>query len=212
MGITERKEREKEQRHNDIIDAAEKIFFKQGFENATMDDVAEEAELSKATLYLYFKNKEDLHFAICLRALLILFEMFKKAVSKSKSAYENLLDIGKAYVEFAQKHSDYFKSMLHFEAKEFHPTDCHSCILADENKCPLLLLIGVIGEGQKEKSVRSDISAEIMGHLLWSQTTGVLQMASTKKCDILKDKITAENLLFAHFEILKNGIKGQENA
>jgi AcrR family transcriptional regulator len=207
MGIAERKEREKEQRRNDIINAAEKIFFSKGFDNATMDDVAEKAELSKATLYLYFKSKEDLHFAICIRALLILNGMFKNAVAKSRSAYENLVEIGKAYVEFAYKYSNYFKSVLHFEAKEFHGSDCGSCILGDLGNCPLMFLIGMIEEGQKDKSVRSDIPAEIIGHLLWSQTTGVLQMASTKKCEILKDKVNAENLLNAHFEILKTGIK-----
>ena len=47
MGITERREREKEQRKNDIVDAAERVFFKRGHEYATMDDVAIEAELSK---------------------------------------------------------------------------------------------------------------------------------------------------------------------
>jgi hypothetical protein len=50
-----------------------------------------------------------------------------------------------------------------------------------------------------------------MGHLLWAQTTGVLQIASTKKCDMLKEEITAESLLYAHFEILKTGIKGKKN-
>ena len=69
MGITERREREKEQRHNDIIDAAEKVFFSRGLEHATMDNVAVEAELSKGTLYLYFKSKEELYLAILLRSL-----------------------------------------------------------------------------------------------------------------------------------------------
>jgi TetR/AcrR family transcriptional regulator len=211
MGIAERKEREKEQRKNDIIDAAEKIFFTRGFDNATMDDVAEEAELSKATLYLYFKSKEDLHFAICIRALLILIGMFKEAVSDSKSAFENLLEIGKTYVAFAHKHTSYFKAMLHFESKELHGTDCSSCLLGDEDNCPLMFLIETIRKGQNDKSVRSDISAEIMGHILWSQTTGVLQVASVKKCDILKEKITAESLIYSHFEILKTGIKGEKN-
>ena len=60
MGIAERKEREKEQRRKAILDAAEKVFFEKGLKYSTMDDVAEEAELSKGTLYLYFKNKEEL--------------------------------------------------------------------------------------------------------------------------------------------------------
>ena len=59
MGIAERKEREKLQRRKDIIDAAEKVFFYRGFESATMDEIAEKVELSKGTLYLYFKSKEE---------------------------------------------------------------------------------------------------------------------------------------------------------
>ena len=60
MGIAERKEREKEHRRNTILDAAEEVFFSKGINLATMDEVAERAELSKGTLYLYFKNKEEL--------------------------------------------------------------------------------------------------------------------------------------------------------
>ena len=67
MGIAERREREKDQRRNTILDAAEKVFFSQGINLATMDGVAEEAELSKGTLYLYFKSKEELFLGIACR-------------------------------------------------------------------------------------------------------------------------------------------------
>jgi AcrR family transcriptional regulator len=43
MGTAERREREKQQRKNDILDAAEKVFFQKGLNVATMDEVAEEA-------------------------------------------------------------------------------------------------------------------------------------------------------------------------
>ncbi len=69
MGITERKEREKQRRKEDIINSAEGVFFSKGFESATMDDIAEKVELSKGTLYLYFKSKEDLHLAVALKAI-----------------------------------------------------------------------------------------------------------------------------------------------
>jgi hypothetical protein len=64
MGVAERKEREKQQRRNDIIDAAEKLFFAKGHDNTTVDDIAKEAELSKGTVYLYFSSKEDLMFGV----------------------------------------------------------------------------------------------------------------------------------------------------
>lgn len=207
MGITERKVREKEQRRNDIIDAAEKILFMKGYDNTTMEEVAEEAELSKATLYLYFKSKEDLHFAICARAMQILMRMFQKAVSKNKSAFEDLVEVGKAYVKFAQKHSDYFKSIIYFEGKDLSEKDCKECILGNTEKCPLMFLIKLIEKGQKDKSVKSSVSPEIMGHLLWAQTTGVLQMANTKKCQVLLDKMNIEDIISGHFKILKSGIK-----
>ena len=57
MGIAERREREKRMRRRQIVDAAKKIFSIKGFSGATMENIAQEAELSPATLYLYFTNK-----------------------------------------------------------------------------------------------------------------------------------------------------------
>jgi TetR/AcrR family transcriptional regulator len=207
MGIPERKEREREQRRNEIIDAAESIFFSKGFDTATMDDVANEAELSKATLYLYFKSKEDLHFGICARGLKILLEMFKNAVSKNKNSFENLVEVGKAYMKFANKYNNYFKCMMHFEAKELQDMECDDCLLGNIDDCPLIFLIRLIEKGQMDKSVKTGVSPEIMGHLLWSQTTGVLQMANAKKCHIFTEKLNAEEIIKGHFKILKSGIK-----
>jgi len=69
MGIQERKEREKERRRQQIIVAAKRVFSEKGFNKATMEDIAKEAELSPGTLYLYFKNKEELYASLSLRIL-----------------------------------------------------------------------------------------------------------------------------------------------
>lgn len=69
MGIRERKEREKERRRQQIIVAAKRVFTSKGFNKATMEDIAQEAELSPGTLYLYFKNKEELYASLSLRIL-----------------------------------------------------------------------------------------------------------------------------------------------
>lgn len=83
MGIAERKEREKQQRREEIIQAAEKVFFSKGFEKSTMDDIAERAELSKGTLYLYFKSKEDLHMAVARKAIGLLNSITSAVKKKS---------------------------------------------------------------------------------------------------------------------------------
>ena len=66
MTIAERKEREKEQRRMQIISAAEKLFFQSGYDQVSMEEIAREAELSKGTIFFYFKNKEALFITIVL--------------------------------------------------------------------------------------------------------------------------------------------------
>ena len=65
MGITERREREKIERRNAILNCAKELIFEQGVERVGMEDIARKAELSKATLYLYFSGKEILFNEIC---------------------------------------------------------------------------------------------------------------------------------------------------
>jgi len=62
MTVAERKHREKAQRREDILNAAEKLFFSRGYDNVLMDEIANEVDLTKATLYLYFNDKESLFF------------------------------------------------------------------------------------------------------------------------------------------------------
>jgi len=69
MGIQERKERERERRRQQIMVAAKRVFSVKGFSKATMEDIAKEAELSPGTLYLYFKNKDELYASLSLRIL-----------------------------------------------------------------------------------------------------------------------------------------------
>jgi len=55
-----RRQREREQRFQSILDAAENLFAKKGYHHTNMDEVADLAEVSVGTVYFYFKNKEDL--------------------------------------------------------------------------------------------------------------------------------------------------------
>lgn len=60
MGIAERKERERTERKDSILQAAVRVYMEEGYHAATMDKIAEAAELSRATIYLYFKTKDEI--------------------------------------------------------------------------------------------------------------------------------------------------------
>jgi TetR/AcrR family transcriptional regulator len=117
------KQQEKEQRCNYILDAAEKMFFSRGYDNVSMDDIASEIGLNKATLYLYFKNKESLFFAVVLRGALILNAMIKECVKKCKTGMEIIDAIGIAYLEFADRYPYYSRAYLYFRSDRFSIED-----------------------------------------------------------------------------------------
>lgn len=82
MGIHERKEREKERRRQQIMIAAKRVFSTNGFSKSTMEDIAREAELSPGTIYLYFKNKDELYASLSLRILQYLNIRLKHVINR----------------------------------------------------------------------------------------------------------------------------------
>ena len=109
MSLAKWKEREREQRQNDIIDAARKLLIDRDFDKISMDEIAREVGLGKSTLYLYFKNKESLYFAIVLRGIRIWDQMIREEVEKGITGLEKFIAYGNANKEFSTKYPDYFR-------------------------------------------------------------------------------------------------------
>ena len=217
MGIIERRQREKEHRHNDIIDAAERVFFSKGFENATMDDVAEEAELSKGTLYIYFKSKEDLYLAITKRGLDILTKVFEKAFSKATIGLEKIYTIGQAYRDFSKKHTDYFQAMAYFDlrVKEISNESPNAKASIDQGEKVLTICAEAIRCGIEDGSIRSDLDPEKAAIVLWGQTNGILQLILNKgkhMKEMLKSFgfITLEEIIDYSFDLVRHSLQNAE--
>ncbi|ADZ09463.1 transcriptional regulator, TetR family [Methanobacterium lacus] len=122
MAIPERKQREKIQRRESMIDAAEILFFKKGYDNVTMKDIADEVELNRATIYLYFENKEALCFAVILKGMRILNGMIKKNVKRT-TARRMINAVGSTYYMFFQMYPQYFKVYNYFQSGRFEVED-----------------------------------------------------------------------------------------
>lgn len=213
MGIAERKEREKEQKKNAIIDAAEKVIFTKGLEAATMDEIADVAEFSKGTIYLYFKNKEDLYFAIHARGLQLLRQMFEQAVKSKKTGIDQVLAIGKAYYGYSKKHSDYYKAMVYYDC---HPVKNESdSVFAEqcniEGEEVLKLIAVTIQKGIEDKSIRSDVDPKRTAVILWGQSMGMIQLQSMKDHHDFGERlnINFEELIHESFDMMIQAIKNQ---
>ncbi len=212
MGIPERKEREKLQRKNDIVKSAEKLFFKKGFNGTTMDDIAKDAELSKGTLYLYFKNKDVLLFEIVKKKLDNLKTKLIETFDKNISGLENLHKIKLAYVDFVNKNPSHLKSIAYFNKNIFSNLDKTKKDTIFDNNNTLHFFAEIIIKGQKDGSIISNINPIQLALTLWTQTTGVISFASEK--DFLLDilKISKSDFIMKQFDILISGISTKHNS
>ncbi len=212
MGIMERKEREKERRRQEILDAAEKVFFSKGMHHATMDEVAEAAELSKGTLYLYFKSKEELFYGINCRGADILKTLFDEAFENNKTGREKLIGIGRAYIRFAKEYMDYFNTMMHHHSHEVEATEKggQNVPCPAEDKHIIQTVADAVRIGQKDGTITSDIESMRLAFLLWGQTTGIIEVITHEKVHLNAMGLNSDTLIEDMFQFLERGLQSGE--
>jgi len=111
MGIADRKEREKQEMKRLIMEAAMRMFVEEGYEKTSIRNIADRIEYSPATIYLYYKDKDELLYDVQGQAFDQLLGTFReKAVSKSP--LKKLEQLCRAYVEFGLEHEDLYDLMF----------------------------------------------------------------------------------------------------
>ncbi len=111
MGIAERKEREKQELRERILEAAVQVFAEEGFENTSIRSIAKRIEYSPATIYLYFKDKNELLFAIHEVGFDLLLQEMQK-VATIENPLERLREIAKTYIQFSIDHPEHYNLMF----------------------------------------------------------------------------------------------------
>ncbi len=220
MGTEERKEREKEQRRNQIIDAAEKVIFSKGLEQATMDEIADVAELSKGTLYLYFKNKNELYLAITQRGSDILNERFAKVFTgdHDHTGIELIRLIGETYLDFVSSHPNYFRAFQYYEslndAEQLAESEfAQAC---EENRREALnFMIRALQIGMQDGTVDDTYDPKELAIVIWSSTRGITTISHVKGTGhhfkVLDEMEIAVDSLFENFlKLVGTGIATDE--
>ena len=108
MSSAERREKEKQERRESILNGAEQSFFGKGYDRTSMDDIARGAQLSRALLYVYFKDKAAIMRGVMLRAGYALLNEFRAARDAGGSGLQQLERMGQSYYRFSLEQPDYF--------------------------------------------------------------------------------------------------------
>jgi len=133
LSSQERREKERENRRSAILKAARKLFFDRGFKSVTVDNIAAKAEVSKGSVYLYFKSKEEIYTQILINDSIATFEDWKNKFSaKDMPSAELLLEFADNYINYFLNENELFRILMTFM---LHADDM---ILTDEQNSQLL--------------------------------------------------------------------------
>lgn len=171
MGISERKERERHEMRAKIIDAATNMFMNEGYEKTSIRNIAEKIEYSPATIYLYYKDKDELLYEVQKQAFGQLEEVFAKEAT-SKDPWERLTQICHSYVRFGKANPEMYDLMFLMRApmnsiKENEPWR--------NNADSFVVLVNCLTECMEQGLLRFD-DVMLAAFSVWSMGHGLVSL------------------------------------
>ena len=208
MTVAARREREREERRERILDAAEHIFESKGLDAATMEDIADQAQLGKGTLYLYFRTKEDLLLAMALRHQRKLLAIFEGVVAEPALGVVHLRRLLSAWTDHMSSSQERLRMVIArwITATPFEDEG------GEEFRTNVRQIFGIIcsavARGQSDGSVRDDSPPERLAIQLWSGANGALLMSLKVRC-LPKDSpvVTHAPTIDEHLDFLVDALE-----
>ena len=179
MSTRARREREKEERRQSILQAAREVFFENGFHQATVEAVAERAEVSKGTVYLYFESKETILALLLLDGLRELVNELEEAYAAGEDipADERLRRLGQAYFQFFQREPRYFHFLMAMDRGRFREVVVPVVYqkILETSMEGLGWVVRAVEQGIEEGTF-DDCNARQSAATLWATLNGVLEL------------------------------------
>jgi len=166
----ERKELIAQVHREAIISAAQTLFFAKGFAHTTIDDIAEQAQYSKRTLYKYMVSKEAIYDEIALRAFQRFYESLALASKLHPSnAALSLWAVAEQALRFAHEHPDYTNVILniHVRSPDFDLNNPQHYQIGQYDQQITAIFESIIAQGIEQKIFRANINPKFMAvHLI----------------------------------------------
>ena len=182
MSIATRKQRDKEEMRHLILDAAREIFLTKGYYEASLRNIAEKIEYSPGTIYLYFKDKDEIFHALH-------EEGFRRLLSKMQplqhvaDPFERLKAMGLVYLQFARENKDFYDLMFIMQAPINHEENMADWEMGHNT---LNFLKTIIRECQL-KGHFAGRDVEYMSFAIWSMVHGMAALFCRDRCKAYHD-------------------------
>lgn len=220
MPASERKKREQKLRREEILNATEQLIQQQGLESVRMDDIAARADVSKGTLYLYFKNKVEIAVALHNRGVKELHRELSQEIIKEGSGLEILQRMHHCFLLFARQHPHFFKSVVYIESiglqaiKELKGTDTMAEIQQLDQSL-FNYIRRAVQIGIQDGSIDSSFNPTQVSFQIMAATRGLLQQIIFKEEGLFMaagkelGSISFEQLLEDYFTMLTRSLEAR---
>jgi len=205
MSTKERKLKEKENRKDLILTAAENVMAENGLYGLSIESIAEETELAKGTIYLYFKSKEEILSSLTIKARNKLFLEFELIEKQNTNSYEQLIEIIRMNYTFYKQFPLYYDLVSLYEAN-------HKAVETEEmykSSQNITNLVNRIAEkAQAEGYLNPKINPLHLTMSLWGMTVGMLQLLKVRGA-FMEENLTImkDDLIETYIAIFSKGIK-----
>ena len=192
MGVKERKERQKETLRQEIFDAASELFAQEGYANVSMRKIAEKIEYSPTTIYLYFKDKNELLKFICEETFAKLGEQIREISEPEIDEIESLKKGLHAYVSFGLEHPNHYEVVFNMPIFNQPHDDEYKYEGSMGQRTFDYLRSQVAGCVAAGKLKKGDVDA--MSQMLWASIHGVVSLLNNHLDFpfVEKDKLVGE--------------------
>jgi AcrR family transcriptional regulator len=188
--ITSRKERQKEELRSKILQSARELFMERGFEETSIRNIAERIEYSPTTIYLYFKDKDEIFYALHSEGFALLNQYFRP-LAHVEDPFERLKAINKAYISFAIENGEYYDLMFIIRSpmKSLEKDDSSKW---EEGKRAFSFLVDTVSQCIN-KGYFTGMDPELLAFTCWSMVHGICSLEIRNRCSVVSD-LNQENL------------------
>ena len=180
MGVKERREREKSETRDKILDAARELFVTEGYEGVSMRKVAEKIEYSPTAIYVYFADKNELFHELC-REDFDHLQAVMKSTEMPADPIERLRQIGRSYIEFGRRFPNHYVFMFMTPHPPHELDDQDREIVGNPEVDAYAMLKWAVQETIDAGRFREDLQDyEMISQTLWAAVHGVISLNIAK--------------------------------
>lgn len=190
-----RKELEYQLRREFIIEVAQKLFYQDGYENVTLNEVAKKADYTKATLYSYIKSKEDLYMEVYCVGLQQRYEFLKTEMGRVKTGLEKIEMFGKAYYEFYKEHPEILYHQQYLDYRPINPEKIDPALMERFQKINVdgyMIVVDAIKEGIADNTIKEDLDPNYLYSQIIYALRAVASAAVYRRKSVLEEENTEE--------------------